>query len=94
MDARSVLGLPAMRSPLLVDIPAAKPREGKAGGGAGFMTLQVDVFTKRLQFEDDIDEDDFDEDDDFEDQDDDQDDDEDDEDEPETWQVCPAYKFP
>ena len=51
------------------------------------MSLHVEVFTKCLQLEDDVEDDDFDEDDDFEDEDDDQDDDEDKEDEPETWQV-------
>lgn len=54
------------------------------------MSLHVDVFTKYLQLEDDVEDDDFDEDDDFEDEDDDEDDDEGEEDEPETWQVCPA----
>jgi hypothetical protein len=80
-----------MRPAFLVDLPAAKPREGEAGCGAGFMmSLHVDVFTKCLQLEDDVEDDDFDEDDDFEDEDDDEDDDEGEEDEPETWQVCPA----
>jgi hypothetical protein len=87
-----------MRPSFLVDIPAAKPREGEAGFGAwSMMSRHAEVFTKRLQLEDDVEDDDFDEDDDFEDQDDDQDDDEDEEDkedEPETWQVCPARKFP
>jgi hypothetical protein len=79
-----------MRPAFLVDLPAAKPREGQAGCGAGFMmSLHVEVFTKCLQLEDDV-EDDLDEDDDFEDEDDDKDDDEDEEDEPETWQVYPA----
>jgi hypothetical protein len=82
-----------MRPAFLVDLPAAKPREGQAGYGAGFMmSLHVEVFTKCLQLEDDVEDDDLDEDDDFEDEDDDKDDDEDEdeEDEPETWQVYPA----
>jgi hypothetical protein len=87
--------MPAMRPPFLVDISATKPREGEATCGAGSMkSLHVEVFTKRLQFEDDVEDDDVDEDDDFEDEDDDQDDDEDEEDEPETWQVCSARQFP
>ena len=41
------------------------------------MSLHVEVFTKCLQLEDDVEDDDLDEDDDFEDEDDDKDDDED-----------------
>jgi hypothetical protein len=80
-----------MRPAFLVNLPAAKPREGKADCGAGsMMSTVVEVFTKYLQLEDDVEDDDFDEDDDFEEEDEDQEDDEDEEDEPETWQVCPA----
>ena len=50
MDAGSVLGVPALRPAFLVDLPAAKPREGQAGRGARIMMIAVtsQVFTKRL----------------------------------------------
>ena len=38
MDARPVLGVPALRPPLLVDLPAAQSREGKADHGARVVT--------------------------------------------------------
>ena len=90
MDARSILGVSALRTTLLVDVSAAEPREAEAGDGARVVTTEHNSplwLTTRFHLDDDVD-DDEDEDDDDEDSDDDDDEDEDDEDEDvETWQV-------
>jgi len=87
VDARSVLGLPALRPALLDDVSAAQPRKGQARDGAGV----VSAFTLRLSPDDDFDDgpDEDEEDDDVDDTDgeEDEDNEDEDEDEEETWQV-------
>ena len=46
MDARPVLGVPALRPPLLVDLPAAQSREGEAGPGTRVVT-NIDSISSR-----------------------------------------------
>jgi hypothetical protein len=92
VDARSILGLSALRPSLLVNVSSAESREGQACLGAQLMThrhLVLHFLTNIFRVDDDVD-DDIDEDDDFGDDDDEDDEDEDegDEEEPETWQVC------
>ena len=91
MDARSVLGLSALRPAFLVDLPTAQSRKSEARRGAG-LVRPVDLQNLALFGDDEIDEEEEDDDeDDFDrdDGDDDGDDDEFDEDdeEEETWQV-------
>jgi hypothetical protein len=82
VDARSILGVPAMRKTLLDNLSSAGSRQGETGCGAGVMRLGDD------EIDDDIDDDDDDVPD--TDEDDDEDDDQDDDDEEEeTWQVQP-----
>ena len=84
VDARSVLGLPALRPAFLVNLPAAEPREAQTRDGARVVTPDYRLDDDDL---DDVDDDD----DDFEDEDGETDDDEEDDgaddDEPEPWQV-------
>jgi hypothetical protein len=103
LDARAILGLPDLRSPLLDDVPTseaeARDRSQTASDRAGQADNRSSVVTNvdnirgesnrfALKLDDDFEDDEFDEDDD-EDDDNDRDDkeDEDDEEEPETWQV-------
>ena len=89
MDARSILGVPEVRPPLLVDVPPAEKRQTETcGRHAGLLIFMTRLLRYRLDDDDDPDddledEDEFDEDEDA----DDEDDEEGDEDEPETWQV-------
>ena len=107
MDARPVLGVPALRPPLLVDLPAAQSREGEAGHGTRVVTNSNKedllssrgpqaLLTIRVELEDDLDDDLDEEDDDISDDDEAEDEeDQDDEDaDTETWQVSPARGFP
>ena len=97
MDARSVLGVSAVRPPLLVHLPAAQPREGQAGRRARRVRLaehDAKPLAIALRLDDDFD-DDLDEDDEDRDEDDDGEDDEDDQDEEtETWQVSSIQHGP
>jgi hypothetical protein len=71
-----------LRTPFLVDVPAAEPREAESRHGAG-------IVTRRYRLDDDEDLDDLDDDDEFdEDEENDDDEEEDDGDEPEPWQVA------
>lgn len=107
MDPRPVLGVSALRPPLLVNLPSARPREAETGHGTRVVTTQDNratlstargpeaLFTIRVELEDDLD-DDLDEDDDFDDDEgeDEEDSEDDDEDEDtETWQVSAARRF-
>jgi hypothetical protein len=87
VDARSILGLPALRAAFLDDVPPAEPRESETCRVRLMtMTPSVAFVVPRYQLDDDSDEDL--EDDDDVDEDEDEDDEEDDEDEDvETWQV-------
>jgi hypothetical protein len=96
MEARSVLGVPALRPAFLVHVyRSADSREGETGSGACIVTAVtfVDISGEAMVRLDDDVEDDFDDEDesddneDDEDDEDDEEDDEQDEDEPETWQV-------
>ena len=82
MDAGSILGLSALRPPLLVHVPAAEPREART---RRVMTTDYDL--------DDDDVDDPDDDDDFDEDEDDEDDDEDEDEDVETWQVADSIRF-
>ena len=91
MDAGPILGVPEVRSPFLVDISSAKPREGQTGRGRGLMSDMAasrKIFTnhRAADDEDDVDdEDDFDDESDSSDADDNEDEEEDEEEV--TWQV-------
>ena len=86
MDARSILGVPALRPAFLVDLPAAEPREAKTCDGAGIVRRPFRLDDDDLDNEDDED--------DFENDDDESDDEEDeDDDEQETWQVLRPSEF-
>ena len=97
MDARSILGVSALRPTLLVDVSTAKPREAESGDRVRVVTTEHNShawLTTRFHLDDDVDDDEDDDDDDDvsdgDDDDDDDDEDEDDEDEDvETWQVSP-----
>ncbi len=98
MDARSVLGVSALRPPFLDDVPAAQSREGEADDRDSLVTNSDNTALltapdprtdsiDEIEIQDDIDdEEDDDEDVDEDDDDDDEDEDEDEED-VETWQV-------
>ena len=106
MDAGPILGLSALRTAFLVDLPSAEPREGQAGIGAWRVTHRHDApprFTTPFHLFDEIDDDgddrsgdddeESDDEDEESDEDDDEDDEEDDEEETETWQVSAAKSF-
>jgi hypothetical protein len=89
MDARPVLGMPAVRTAFLDDISSPRPAQTESRSGADDMTADEVWF-------DDVEDDDLDDDDDeFGDEDDGEDDDEEDEnaEDPETWQVCGEAGF-
>jgi hypothetical protein len=89
VDAGSVLGLPALRTTLLVDVSPTKPREAEAGERACLMTTCERFPLPLLLDDDDLDdedEEDFDEDDE-DDKEGDEDEEDSDDEEPETWQV-------
>jgi hypothetical protein len=100
MDARSILGVSAMRTTFLVDVSAAQSREGQTGGnGARVVTIgdnssplgvSLDVFVDDDLDPDEEDDEDFDEDDEDSDED---ENDEDDDEETETWQVSCWTRF-
>ena len=88
VDAGSILGVSALRPPLLVHVSAA---EGETGGGPGLTNVRQGILMTRIELDDDDDdldedEDDFDDEDESGDEED--DDDEDEEDDGETWQVA------
>ena len=93
MDARSVLGLPAVRPALLDNLPAACPAEAETRGGTDDMTRPAahdQPHPPPFWCDDDVDDefdDEFDDDDSDDDEDADDEDDDGDVDEPETWQV-------
>jgi hypothetical protein len=101
VDARSVLGVPALRPPFLDDVPAAQSREGEADDRDSLVT-NSDVtnsdntrcvhmtrysFDDKIEIQDDIDDEEDDDEDVDEDDDDDDDDEDEDEEDVETWQV-------
>ena len=97
MDARPVLGVPALRPALLDDVSTAQSRQGQTCHRARFVecpTVNLATFEDKL--DDDLD-DDPDQDDEFEDEDDDGDgddeDEEDDDEDVETWQVSKPIPF-
>ena len=90
LDARPVLGLPTVWSPFLVDLSAARSREGQANHRVSIMKVLLRTVVRCQDGnDDDLDDDDedFDEADESDQEDDDEEDQDDDEDEPETWQV-------
>ena len=97
MDTRSVLDLPEVRPPFLVNLLDPCTGQTQTGDRAGILTIFSAVAMPHFHLDDDVDEDDLDEDEDSdqddEDSDDDEDEDEEDlEDDVETWQVaqeCP-----
>jgi hypothetical protein len=84
VDARSILGVSAVRTAFLDHVSAPNSAQGQAGHGADFMISRFTI--SRFTLEDDPDEDLDDEDDVDEDEDED-DEEDDDEEEIETWQV-------
>lgn len=87
LDPRPVLGLPEVRTPLLVHISAPSQRDSEAGrhGAGNIMSVRLteDLWQAQDDEDDDIDDDEE------SDEDDEDDDDEDEEDEEtETWQVA------
>ena len=102
MDARPILGVPAVRPSLLVDVSTAQPGESQTSHGACVVTnidnLAALPMTHYKFDDDDLDDDDDDDDTDdeneFGDDEDEGDDEEDeDDDEPETWQVSARATF-
>jgi hypothetical protein len=79
VDARSILGVSAVRTAFLDYVSAPNSAQGQAGHGADFMM-------SRFTLEDDPDED-LDDEDDVDDDEDEDDEEDDDEEEIETWQV-------
>ena len=103
MDTRSILGLPALRTPLLVHVSAAESRQTEAcwRDADGMTHLQRAELVGEP--DDDLDEDEDDDDDhpadsnlwdDEDDEWDDEDDQDDEDDEEETWQVGPRAWYP
>ena len=101
MDTRSILGLPPVRTPLLVDLPAAESRKAETGWGACLVTANdtplkvlMDAFGVMEDPNNDFDDEDESDEEDEEHDDDEDDDGEEDDEDTETWQVSFARRFP
>ena len=96
MEARSVLGVPALRPPFLDDLPAAKARRAEADRGRVVKSLATSRVVFRCDVDGEVDDDSDDNEDDpydTDENDDDEDDEDDEEDDVETWQVLPSGDY-